>query len=392
MTFTLSRPATPLRVGFIPLTDCAPLVVAVAKGFDRKHGIELVLSREPSWAAIRDKLLCGVLDAAHALYGMVYGMQMGVGMHEASSGRGQDMAVLMTLNRNGQAITISRRLHEMGVSTGADLARLIRSAPRRFTFALTFPTGTHAMWLYYWLASLGIDPFEDIQNVVVPPPQMTRHLALGTLDGFCAGEPWNALAIHEYAGFTLTTSQAIWPDHPEKVLACTQGFIERHPETARALIRAVLEAAQYLVSEAGRHEAASLLAGPKYLDMPVELIEGRLCGQYQNGIGDAWRDAHALAFFDNGQVTFPWLSDGMWFLTQLRRWGLLESAPDYLAVAQRVNQTALYRQAATDIGVPVPAENMRRSPFMDGRTWDGSHPEDYANGFVIRREPFQVAA
>ena len=231
---------TPVRVGYIPLTDCAPLVMAAAKGFDRKHGIELVLSREPSWAAIRDQLLTGELDAAHALYGLVYGVHMGIG------GPRQDMAVLMTLNRNGQAITLSRRLHERGVKNGADLAGLIHQDMRRHTFAQTFPTGTHAMWLYYWLASHGVHPFRDINNVVVPPPRMTGHLAVGNMDGFCAGEPWNALAIHENAGFTVATSQDIWPDHPEKVLACGQRFVGEHPHLARALIMAVLEAARYL--------------------------------------------------------------------------------------------------------------------------------------------------
>ncbi len=377
---------TPVRVGFIPLTDCAPLVMAAAKGFDRKHGIELVLSREPSWAAIRDQLLSGGLDAAHALYGLVYGVQMGIG------GPRQDMAVLMTLNRNGQAITLSRRLRERGVRDGADLARLLQRDPRRHTFAQTFPTGTHAMWLYYWLASHGAHPFRDINNVVMPPPRMAGHLAVGNLDGFCAGEPWNALAIHENAGFTVATSQDIWPDHPEKVLACRHGFTRERPELARALIMAVLEAARYLDSELGRNEAARVLAASDFVDVPVDLIEGRLLGQYQDGLGRAWRDAHPMSFFDDGQVNFPWLSDGMWFLTQQRRWGMLSSHPDYLAVARQVNQIGLYREAASQVGVAAPAEDMRGATLMDGRAWDGSNPAAYAEGFTLSGNGFREAA
>jgi nitrate/nitrite transport system substrate-binding protein len=370
----------PVRVGFIPLTDCAPLALAVARGYDRKHGIQLVLSREPSWAAIRDKLMTGDLDAAHMLHGMVYGVQMGIG------GPRQDMAVLMTLNRNGQAITLSRRLAERGVTDGQGLADLIRADPRRYTFAQTFPTGTHAMWLYYWLASFGVHPFRDINNVVVPPPQMVSNLALGNVDGFCAGEPWNARAVAEGTGFTVATSQAIWPDHPEKVLACTRACLERDPDTARALIMAVLEAARDLDTAAGRDEAARLLARPEYVDVPAELILDRLHGRYQDGLGRAWEDPHPMAFFADGAVTYPWLSDGMWFLTQQRRWGLLKDDPDYLAVARRVNQTAQYREAADALGIAVPSTELRASTLMDGRVWDGSDPAGYAAGFALGGE------
>ncbi|HRH79428.1 MAG TPA: CmpA/NrtA family ABC transporter substrate-binding protein [Thiobacillaceae bacterium] len=368
-------PARKLRVGFIPLTDCAPLVMAAAKGFDRKHGFELVLSREPSWAAIRDKLMSGELDAAHMLYGMVYGVQMGIG------GLQQDMAVLMTLNRNGQAITLSRRLSDRGVCDGASLARAVRDDPRRHTFAQTFPTGTHAMWLYYWLASHGIHPFDDVNNVVVPPPQMVSNLAVGNVDGYCAGEPWNALAIERGAGFTVAATQDIWPDHPEKVLACTRACVDRQPDLARALVMAVLEAARDLDTTAGRDQAAHLLARPEYVDVPRALIQDRLHGRYDDGLGRRWIDPHALSFFDDGAVTYPWLSDGMWFLTQQWRWGLLDQEPNYLAVARRVNQTALYREAADRLGVPLPDSDLRASKLMDGKVWDGSDPRAYAASF-----------
>jgi len=375
-----------IHVGFIPLTDCAPLVMAAAKGFDRKHGIELVLTRESSWAAVRDKLVTGVLDAAHALYGLVYGVQMGIG------GLRQDMSVLMTLNRNGQAITLANRLHDLGVTDGASLARHINESGRRHTFAQTFPTGTHAMWLYYWLASHGIHPFRDINNVVVPPHQMAGHMAVGNLDGFCAGEPWNALAIKERAGYTVATSQDIWPEHPEKVLACGRAFADTRPDQARALVMAVLEAARYLDTPQGRSEAAQLLAGEGYINVPVDLIEGRLQGQYLDGLGRAWQDEHAMGFFDDGQVTFPWLSDGMWFLTQHFRWGMLTSHPDYLAVAREVNRLDIYREAAAQVGVPLPTSDMRGAILMDGRIWDGSNPTAYAESFELSGNGYREAA
>lgn len=200
-----------VRVGFIPLTDCAPLAIAALKGFDKKYGISLQPSKEASWAAVRDKLVAGELDAAHILYGMLYGLELGI------AGKPQQMANLMTLNRNGQAITLSSDLQAQGVSDSHGLKRLIdQKAPGSYTFAHTFPTGTHAMWLYYWLANTGIDPFADVRMVVVPPPQMVMNMRIGNMVGFCVGEPWNARAINDRIGFTAATSQQIWADHPEK--------------------------------------------------------------------------------------------------------------------------------------------------------------------------------
>jgi nitrate/nitrite transport system substrate-binding protein len=379
-------PLKTIRVGFIPLTDCAPLAMASVKGFDRKHGIQIELSREASWAAIRDKLLTGEIDAAHSLYGMAYGVQMGIG------GPQQDMAVLMTLNRNGQAITLSRRLHEQGVHDGAGLAELIRRASRRHTFAQTFPTGTHAMWLNYWLAAHGVHPYQDINNVVAPPPQMVSHLALGNIDGFCAGEPWNALAVAEASGFTVAATQQVWPDHPEKVLACTRAFADDRPDAARALIMAVLEAARHLDTAQGRHEAAAILAAPEFINTAEELIADRLRGRYQDGLGRSWQDDHPIAFFGDGEVSYPWLSDGMWFLTQHYRWGMLAEHPDYRAVAAGVNRTELYREAAAAVGVTVPDGAMRHSILLDGKPWDGRDPAAYAEGFALSGRVYREAA
>ncbi len=375
-----------VRVGYIPLTDCAPVVMAALKGHDRRHGIHIELTRAPSWAAIRDGLITGALDAAHALYGLVYGVEMGIGTSP------QAMAVLMTLNRNGQAITLTRRLFERGVTDGTSFARLIRADPRRYTFAQTLPTGTHALWLYYWLASHGVHPFRDIGNLTVSPPQMVAHLASGSIDGYCAGEPWNAHAVERGTGFTVATSQGIWPEHPEKVLACAEPFVSAQPAVACALIRAVLEACRDLDTEQGRREAAQALSGPDYLDVPAMVLEDRLQGRYVDGLGGAWVDAHPVRFHDHGQVNYPWLSDGMWFLTQFKRWGLLASHPDYVSVARRVNRIALYREAAAELGIPTPEAEMRSAVLMDGRVWDGSAPQAYAEGFAIQGMMWSDAA
>ncbi len=371
-----------IRVGFIPLTDCASVVMASVKQFDQKYGIKIIPSKEASWAAVRDKLLSGELDAAHVLYGMVYGLQFGV------AGPQQDMAVLMTLNNNGQAITLSNQLKQAGVTDAASLKKTVdASAKGTYTFAQTFPTGTHAMWLYYWLANAGIHPFDDVRNVVVPPPQMVMNMKIGNMSGFCVGEPWNQRAIAEDIGFTAVTSQEIWPDHPEKVLGTTGNWVAANPNSARALTAAVLDAARWIdSSDANRQETAQVVAGRAYINTKPEIITGRMLGQYQNGLGKSWQDAHAMRFFHDGEVSYPYLSDGMWFLTQHRRWGLLNADPDYLAVAKKINRTEIYKQAASAVGgVNLPTGDMRTSTLLDGKRWDGSNPAEYANSFSLKR-------
>ncbi|HMX98208.1 MAG TPA: CmpA/NrtA family ABC transporter substrate-binding protein, partial [Agitococcus sp.] len=309
---------TEVKVGFIPLTDCAPIVVASVLGFDKKYGIKITPSKEASWAGVRDKLNNGELDAAHVLYGLIYGVQLGIG------GPAKDMAVLMTLNQNGQAITLSNQLKEQGVVDGRSLKRMIDSNKREYTFAQTFPTGTHAMWLYYWLAAYGIDPMNDVKTIVVPPPQMVANMRVGNMDGYCVGEPWGARAISDGIGFTTATTQEIWPNHPEKVLGCTKAFVTQYPNTARAMLMAVLEASRYIDDVKNRPAVAKLIADKSYVNAPEQVIEQRFLGNYDNGIGRKWKDANPMQFYRNGEVSFPYLSDGMWFLTQHKRWGLLK--------------------------------------------------------------------
>ncbi|OZA04967.1 MAG: nitrate transporter [Methylophilaceae bacterium 17-44-8] len=367
-----------VKIGFIPLTDCAPIVVAAEMGFDKKYGIKITPSKEASWAGVRDKLVNGELHAAHVLYGLMYGVQLGIG------GKQKDVNVLMTLNNNGQGITLASQLKEKGVTSGPTLKRLIDNENRDFTFAQTFPTGTHAMWLYYWLATYGINPMKDVKTIVVPPPQMVANMRIGNMDGYCVGEPWNARAIYDKVGFTVATTQDIWTDHPEKVLGCTAEFVEKHPNTALAMTKAILDACRYIDATANRAAVAKLISGKAYVNAPEEVIAGRFIGDYDNGIGKKWKDPNYMKFFNDGKVTFPYLSDGMWFLTQHKRWGLLKTDPDYLAVAKKVNRIDIYTEAAKALGVSVPSSPMRSSKLIDGVVWDGSNPAAYANGFKVK--------
>lgn len=369
---------TEVKIGFIPLTDCAPIVVAAQMGFDKKYGIKITPSKEASWAAVRDKVANGELHAAHILYGMVYGVQLGIG------GQQKDMAVLMSLNNNGQGITLSNQLKEKGVKDGRSLKRLLDNENRDYTFAQTFPTGTHAMWLNYWLAANGIDPVKDVKNIVVPPPQMVANMRIGNMDGYCVGEPWNARAIYDKVGFSVATSQDIWTDHPEKVLGTTAEFVAKNPNTARAMIMAILDACKFIDATENRAKVAKLISGKSYVNAPEDVIGGRFIGDYDNGIGKKWKDPNYMKFYSDGAVNFPYLSDGMWFLTQHKRWGLLKSDPDYLGVATKVNQIKLYSEAASQLGISVPKDPMRSSKLMDGVVWDGKNPAAYAASFKIK--------
>ena len=370
---------TTINLGFMALSDCASVVVAATQGFAQPYGLTLNLKRQSSWANLRDKLVSGELDAAHSLYGLIYAVHLGIGGTPAT-----DMAVLMGLNQNGQSINLSHGLQGLGVSSPEALHRHVHQSRAKLTFAQTFPTGTHAMWLYYWLASQGIHPLQDVDSVVVPPSQMVAHLQAGRIDGFCVGEPWSASAVKQNLGFTMATSQSIWPDHPEKVLGCTRAFVEQYPNTARALVMAILEASRFIEqSQENRRSTAQLLSATDYLDTPLECIAPRLLGDYDDGLGNCWQDPHALRFHNDGEVNQPYLSDGMWFMTQFRRWGLLRDDPDYLQVARQVQQLDLYNDAAGALGVPGRRQEMRSSQLIDGKVWDGSDPAAYARSFRL---------
>lgn len=370
---------TEVKIGFIPLTDCASVVMAAELGFDKKYGVKIIPSKEASWAGVRDKLVNGELDFAHVLYGLIYGVQLG------TAGPKKDMAVMMTLNNNGQGITLSKKLAEKGAVNLEGLVALMKKEPREYTFAQTFPSGTHAMWLYYWLASAGVNPFKDVKNIVVPPPQMVANMRIGSMDGFSVGEPWNHRAIMDGIGITAATSQDIWKDHPEKVLGTTADFVKKNPNTARAVTAALLEASRWIdASLQNKMKMAEVVAQKSYINTNVNVINERILGRYQNGLGKTWDDPNHMKFYNDGAVNMPYLSDGMWFLTQHKRWGLIKEHPDYLAVAKQVNQIEIYKQAATATKTPIPPDVMRTSKLMDGMVWDGKDPKKYADSFKVK--------
>lgn len=373
-----------LKVGFIPLTDCAPVVMAYELGLYKKYGLEVTISKEASWAAVRDKLTIGENQASHILYGMPYASTLGI---TGAEGQKKAMVIPLALNQNGQAITLDNKLKKRGVKTAKDVKRVIEEdkGKKTYTFAMTFPPGTHAMWIRYWLASGGVDPDNDVKLITIPPPQMVANMRIGNMDGYCVGEPWNARAIFDGIGFTVITTQQIWKNHPEKVLGMTLEFAEKNPKTVKAVLMAVIEASQYIDKMENRPHVAEVVSRKEYVNAPLEVILGRLQGKYNYGDGRTEQDPDYMKFYRNGEVTFPWKSHGLWFLTQHRRWGFIEQPIDYRKVVDAVNRTDLYLEAAKTLGIPVPKEEYKKEMLFDGIEFDPTDPEVYVKKFTIRR-------
>ena len=375
---------TKLKIGFIPLTDCASVVMAFELGLYKKYGLDVTVSKEASWAAVRDKLTIGDIQAAHILYGMPYASTLGI---TGAEGQQKPMVIPMALNQNGQAITLSNQLKKRGVKTPQDVKKMVDEdrGKKTYTFAMTFPPGTHAMWMRYWLASGGVDPDQDVKLITIPPPQMVANMRIGNMDGFCVGEPWNARAIFDGIGFTAITTQQMWKNHPEKVLGMTQEFVEKNPRTVKAVLMATIEAAQYIDKLENRPKVAEVIARKEYVNAPVDVVLGRIQGKYVYGDGRTEQDPDYMKFYRDGEVSFPWKSHGLWFLTQHRRWGFIKEPIDYKKVVDAVNRTDLYREAARALGVPVPAAEYKKETLFDGIEFDPADPEGYVKKFAIRR-------
>ena len=374
-------PETPkVRIGIIALTDCSSLVMAHELGLFKKHGIESTISKEASWAVIRDRLTLGENQATHLLVGTAYAMTMGL------QGSPQKPTIVpLYLNRNGQAITLTKSLLDKGLKTPAQIKPLALEAKAKnspMTFAMTYPPGTHAMWMRYWLASGGIHPDKDISLITIPPAQMVANMKVGKMDGFCVGEPWNARAIADGIGFTAITTQQLWRDHPEKVLAFTEEFAAKNPKTVRATMRAVIEASQWIDKLENRARMAEVVSQPQYINCPKEIIYCRLLGEYDYGDGRKEKDKYYMTFFDR-HTNFPQRSHGVWWLSQFRRWGMVKEPPDYKGLVERVHRSDIFREVAQEMGVETPREDMKKETLFDGVTFDPADPEKYAKSFAI---------
>jgi nitrate/nitrite transport system ATP-binding protein len=340
-----------LAIGFIPLSDCAPLVVAQEKGFFQRHGLDQVqLRREANWKTLETNVRQGVLDGALMVAGLPFAMTLGM--------RGQaplPMATALTLSRNGNAITLHRSFQEAGVNDVQALKSWITAHPeRKLVFAMVHHASMHNLILRAWLASGGIDPDKDVDLIVIPPPQMVATLRAGTVDGFCVGEPWNSRAVQEGLGTMVATDPELWNGHCEKVLGVRQDWARACPRTHEALVRALLEACHWCDQAENREELCDLLAARDFVGGDPATLRPALVGPLDRGTGEAVCQPDMLRFH-GGEINAPTPEDAVWILAQLARWGLCPFPADWRAVADQVQQRELYRSIATAAGLRAPS-------------------------------------
>jgi nitrate/nitrite transport system substrate-binding protein len=378
--YAADAPETPnIRFGIIALTDCAPIVMAHELGYFKKFGINSTVSKEASWAVIRDKLTLGENQATHMLLGMPLASTMGLAGSPV-----KPMVVPWILNRNGQAITLNNKLKTAGAKTPAlikPLAEKAKSAGDPLTFAMTFPPGTHAMWLRYWLASGGIHPDRDVNLITIPPPQMVANMRVDKMDGFCVGEPWNNRAIEDGIGFTAVTTQQLWKDHPEKVCAFTEEFALKNPRTVKAILKALHLASVDLDKMENRPKFADVIARPSYINCPPATILERLLGKYEYGDGRVEQDPLYM-IFSSRACNYPHRIYATWWLSQFRRWGMAKTAPDYAGITKRVMRSDLHLEAMKELGVGSTIVEEQKVTLFDG-VFDGKEPERYARSFPV---------
>ena len=368
-----------MRFGIIALTDCASIVMAHELGLFKKFGINSVISKEASWAVIRDKLSLGENQATHMLIGMPLASTMGLAGSPV-----KPMVIPWLLNRNGQAITLNNKLKAAGARTPAQikpLADKAKAAGEPLTFAMTFPPGTHAMWVRYWLASGGINPDRDVTLITIPPAQMVANMKVDKMDGFCVGEPWGNRAIEDGIGFTAVTTQQIWKDHPEKVCAFTEEFANKNPKTVKAVLKALHLASVELDKMENRAKFAEIIARPAYINCPPSTILERLMGKYEYGDGRVEQDPNYM-IFSSRNCNYPQQIYGKWWLTQFRRWGMVKTAPDYTGVPKRVLRPDMYLEAMKELGVSTKVAEEQKITLFDG-VFDGTNPEKYATSFKV---------
>ena len=383
-----------VRLGFIPLTDAAPLIIALEKGFFHKHGLtEAKLVRQASWESTRNNLVrgsaAGGIDGAHILSPMPYLMSAGT----ITSNRPLAMNILARLNLNGQGISLANiyRTVSFGV-TSKVLKEKVEQAKnngpgRRLKIAMTFPGGNHDLWIRYWLAAGGINPDKDVAMFSVPPSQMIANLKTGTIHMLCVGEPWNARIIRQNVGFSALTTGELWLDHPEKALAMRADWVERYPRAAKAVLMAVLEAQMWCDEMANRKEMCQIVSARKYFNVPVKDILERTKGNFDFGNGQVLMNSPSRIKFWQNSASYPYQSHDLWFLMENIRWGYLPPDTNTQGLINRVNREDLWREAARAIGqeraIP-PTTSRGFETFYDGVRFDPKNPSAYLNSLLIK--------
>jgi nitrate/nitrite transport system ATP-binding protein len=373
---------TTVSLGFVPLLDCAPLVIAKEKGFFEKYGLDVNLSREVSWKALLQGVLGDRLDAAMMLAGMPIGETLGLNKKPSTP-----LVTALTLSRNGNAITLSSKYYEKGVRTREDFAQYLKedTSSKPHTLGMTFPSSMHNLLLRYWLSEAGINPDKDVNLVVIPPPQMVSNLQAGNIDGFCVGDPWNSRAIHEGLGFSPATDMDIYPGHPEKVLGLKETWAMANPKTHLAMVKALIEACRYCDEPENREEVIQLVCQKQYVNTDAIYGAVSLRDRFDYGFGrtETLRNFNLFSKHQSG------LSEQLWILTQMTRWGLVPFPKNYQAVLARIYNSAIYIRACTELGLVISPDVPAPLTLPDGGVFDPADPLGYLEHLTLK-QPTEV--
>ena len=382
------------KLGFIALTDSSPLIIAKELGLFAKYGMpEVDVLKQASWAATRDNLVLGAggggIDGAHILTPMPYFMTLGT----ITQGKPVPMSILARLNVNGQGISVEKEYLTAKADLDASKMKGIiakrRAAGNKITMAMTFPGGTHDLWLRYWLAAGGIDPDKDVEVITIPPPQMVANMKANTMEAFCVGEPWNDQLVAQKIGYTAVSTGQLWMNHPEKSFAMRADWVAKNPRAALALTAAVIEAQRWCDNPANVTKLAEIVGGRDWFKVPVTDIQDRLAGNFTMGDGRVFKNAPFKMKFWAANASFPYKSHDLWFLTEDQRWGKLPMTLDKTAVIAKVNRSDIWRKAAALAKVPagqIPKGDSRGvEKFFDGKVFDPGNPAAYLKSLAIKR-------
>ncbi|WP_312361420.1 CmpA/NrtA family ABC transporter substrate-binding protein [Agrobacterium sp.] len=380
------------KIGFIALTDAAPLIIAAEKGLFAKHGMpDVEVLKQASWGATRDNLVLGGasngIDGAHILTPMPYLMHTG---KVTQNNVPVPMAILARLNLDSQGISVAKEYAETGVQLDASKLKAAfekkKAEGKEIKAAMTFPGGTHDLWIRYWLAAGGIDPDKDVSTIVVPPPQMVANMKVGNMDVFCVGEPWNEQLVNQGIGFTACTTGELWKGHPEKALGMRADWVEKNPNATKALLMAVMEAQQWCDEMANKEEMSTILGKRQWFNVPPKDVLGRLKGNINYGNGRVLENTGLQMKFWQDHASYPFRSHDSWFIAENIRWGKFAPDTDVKALVEKVNREDIWRAAAKDLGVAdLPASTSRgKETFFDGKVFDPENPSAYLESLSIK--------
>ena len=383
------------KLGFIALSDAGPLFVAKDKGLFAKYGMpDTDVLKQASWGTTRDNLVLGSegngIDGAHILTPMPYLISAG---KVTQNNVPTPMYIMARLNLDGQCISVGKEYDDLKV--GLDTAPFKvaldkkKASGKSIKAAMTFPGGTHDLWLRYWLAAGGIDPDKDIETIVVPPPQMVANTKVGTMDCFCVGEPWNSQLVNQKIGYTALTTGELWNNHPEKSFALRAAYVDKYPKAAKALTMAIMEAQQWCDKPENRAELAAIMGKRQWINCPVEDIIDRTGGKFDYGTGKVVeKSPHIMKYWQN-LASYPFKSHDLWFITEDIRWGKYEPGFDSKALIAKVNREDIWRDAAKTMGVTaaeIPTSTSRgKETFFDGKVFDPENPSAYLKSLAIKR-------